>query len=63
VVNAAWLAFPSLVFEVLPPVYRREEERAYRYQSAGGTFMRVLEVNAVGFVTSYPGLWQAESAT
>lgn len=62
-VNAAWLPFPSLVFEVLPQVYRREGERAYRYESAGGTFMRVLEVNAVGFVTSYPGLWQAESAT
>ncbi len=62
-VKAAWLPFPSLVFEALPQVYRREGERAYRYASAGGTFMRVLEVNAVGFVTRYPGLWQAESAT
>jgi hypothetical protein len=62
-VRAAWLPFPSLVFEVLPQVYRREGERTYRYESGGGTFVRVLEVNAVGFVTSYPGLWQAESAT
>jgi hypothetical protein len=62
-VRAAWLPFPSLVFKVLPQVYRREGERTYRYESRGGAFVRVLEVNAVGFVTSYPGLWQAESAT
>ena len=61
-VKAAWLRFPSLVFEVLPQVYRREGERTYRYESGGGTFVRVLEVNAVGFVTRYPGLWQAELA-
>jgi hypothetical protein len=62
-VKAAWLPFPSLVFEVLPQVYRRDGEGTYRYESGGGTFMRVLEVSAVGFVTEYPGLWQAESAT
>lgn len=62
-VKAAWLPFPSLVFEVLPQIYRREGERTYRYESGGGAFVRVLEVNAVGFVTSYPGLWQAESTT
>lgn len=60
-VNAAWLPFPSLVFEVLPQVYRREGETTYRYESRGGTFVRLLEVNAVGFVTSYPGLWHVES--
>lgn len=62
-VKAAWLPFPSLVFELLPQVYRREGERTYRYESRGGTFARVLEVNAAGFVTKYPGLWEAESAT
>jgi len=59
-VRAAWLPFPSLVFALLPQTYRRERERAYRYESGGGSFVRTLEVNAVGFVTSYPGLWQAE---
>lgn len=62
-VRAAWLPFPSLDFALLPQVYRREAEMTYRYESNGGAFMRMLEVNAVGFVTSYPGLWQAESAT
>jgi hypothetical protein len=57
VVTAVWLPFPSLSFELLPQVYRREGERKYRYESGGGTFVR----NAAGFVTSYPGLWQAES--
>ena len=60
-VRAAWLPFPSLIFEVLPQVYRREHETTYRYESRGGAFVRRLEVNAVGFVTSYPGLWHVES--
>jgi hypothetical protein len=62
-VQAAWLPFPSLAFELLSQVYRREGERTYRYESGGGSFMRMLEVNAAGLVTSYPGLWQAESVT
>lgn len=62
-VSAAWLPFPSLELTPLPQVYRREGETTYRYESGGGVFMRMLEVNAFGFVTSYPGLWQAESAT
>lgn len=59
-VRAAWLPFPALVFEPLSQVYRREEATTYRYESGGGRFVRTLEVNATGFVTNYPGLWQAE---
>jgi uncharacterized protein len=62
-VRAAWLPFPSMVFDVLSQVYRREGETTYRYESGGGAFTRMLEVNAAGFVINYPGLWQAESAT
>ena len=61
-VKAAWLPFPSLKFEPLAQVYRRLAERTYRYESRGGSFVRTLEVDSAGFVTSYPGLWQAESA-
>jgi len=61
-VRAAWLPFPSLEFELLPQLYRREGENTYRYESGGGVFVRVLEVNAVGFVTNYPGLWVQENA-
>jgi len=60
-VAASWLPFPSLELELLPQVYRHEGEWTYRYESGGGTFVRVLEVNAVGLVTRYPGLWQAET--
>jgi len=60
-VRAAWLLYPSLRFELLSQVYCRKAERTYRYESGGGAFVRTLEVNAAGLVTSYPGLWQAES--
>ncbi len=59
-IRAAWLPFPSLVFEPLLQMYRRETETTYQYESNGGRFARTLEVNASGFVTSYPGLWLAE---
>lgn len=60
-VNAAWLPFPSLVFEVLPQRYRREGEGEYRYESNAGRFVRTLAVNRSGFVVDYPGLWQQET--
>jgi len=60
-VSAAWLPFPSLELEPLAQVYRRVAERTYRYESRGGSFARTLEVNDTGFVTSYPGLWEAEA--
>ena len=60
-VRAAWLPFPSLMFELLPQLYHREGERTYRYESGGGRFVRTLEINHSGFVVNYPGLWQAEA--
>jgi hypothetical protein len=62
-VRAAWLPFPALQFEVLPQVYRREGESTYRYESNGGRFVRTLEVNDFGMVTSYPGLWEKEASS
>jgi hypothetical protein len=61
-VKAAWLPFPSFRFEPLPQLYRREGDRAWHYESRGGAFVRKLEVNSAGFVTSYPGLWESEFA-
>lgn len=57
-VKAAWLRFPSFELEPLGQVYTRLDEFTYRYSSAGGSFIRDLTVNEVGFVTDYPGLWQ-----
>lgn len=61
-VRAAWLRFPSFTLEPLEQLYRRLGERSYRYESAGGRFTADLQVNAAGFVTFYPGGWQAERA-
>jgi hypothetical protein len=61
-VLAAWLRFPSFALEPLDQLYRRTGEASYRYESAGGTFVADLRVNAAGFVIEYPGLWQIEGA-
>ena len=59
-VKAAWLRFPSFELEPLSQIYTRLDESTYRYSSAEGEFVCDLTVNEVGFVTNYPGLWQAE---
>jgi hypothetical protein len=59
-VKAAWLRFPGFTLEPLEQVYQRLGEDTYRYESAGGKFTRELTVNQAGFVTHYPGFWQAE---
>ena len=57
-VQAAWLRFPSFKLEPLSQLYKRIDETTYRYESGGGSFVTALTVNASGFVTTYPGLWQ-----
>jgi len=59
-VRAAWLRFPGFELEPLAQHYRRTGDFAYRYESAGGAFVRDLTVDAAGFVVGYPGLWEAE---
>jgi hypothetical protein len=59
-VTAAWLRFPELTLQPLAQVYQRTDDRHYRYESGGGAFTRDLEVNDVGMVLRYPGLWEAE---
>ena len=59
-VRAAWLRFPALTLEPLDQTYERVSESRYRYESRGGSFVAMLETNAVGFITTYPGLWQVE---
>lgn len=59
-VRAAWVRFPDLSTEVLEQTYRRTAPDRYHYESAGGAFRRELALSGAGFVTSYPGLWEAE---
>lgn len=60
-VSAAWLRFPSFKLELLEQIYRRESDDVYSYESGGGLFRSRINVNAEGFVTHYPGFWQAGS--
>jgi len=60
-VRAAWLLFPSFRLEPLEQRYRRVAAPTYRYESGDGTFATDLEVNEAGFVTRYPGSWEAEA--
>lgn len=62
-VQAAWLPFPTLSFELLTQTYRRTGKMTYQYEADGGAFSRTLEVNEVSLVTNYPGLWQIEQGS
>jgi uncharacterized protein len=57
-VTAVWIGFPELVVELLPQRYTRLDERRYRYESNDGAFVREIEVDDLGLVVSYEGLWQ-----
>lgn len=59
-VRAAWLRFPACVLEPLEQTYERTADSMYRYTAGGSAFVAVLEVNEIGFVTHYPGLWREE---
>lgn len=58
-VRAAWLRFPELDLQPLVHRFRRLDESHYGYASATG-FSTELEVDADGFVVSYPPLWRKE---
>jgi uncharacterized protein len=60
--RAAWLDFPSMTLESLDQTYERVSESLYRFESGGGSFVAMLETNALGFVRRYPDLWQLEEA-
>jgi hypothetical protein len=62
-VRSAWLRLPDLTLHPLPQRYLRTGERTYRYDSPSHDFKADLQVNAAGFVTDYPEIWQVEAAT
>jgi hypothetical protein len=62
-VQAAWLRFPEFTLEPLSQVYRRVAGVTYRYESAGGAFVRELTVSETGFVVEYPDFWRIEGIT
>jgi len=59
---AAWLDVDAAVLAVLPQRYERRSATTYWYAAPTVGYEALLEVDANGFVTHYPGLWQAEPA-
>lgn len=58
VVRAAWLPFPLFELRVLEQRYTRTGPRTYMYES--GTFRAELDVDELGAISTYSGLWQRE---
>lgn len=55
----AYLAFPELRLDLLEQSYRRLDGARYAYAAPRFGYEGILAVSDAGFVTSYPGLWQA----
>ncbi|HEX2089228.1 MAG TPA: putative glycolipid-binding domain-containing protein [Actinomycetota bacterium] len=55
----AWVRFPDLAVVRSDQRYTRLAENLYRYES--GSFSRDIEVDELGLVTKYPGLFVNES--
>jgi len=56
----AWLEFPPGDLQVLPQRYERRTETTYWYEAHTVGYAALLEVTSMGFIRSYPGLWQLE---
>lgn len=55
---AAYLAFPSMRFEVLPQHYRRLSLTEYDYTSPSFGYQATLCVSPIGAIIQYPGLFE-----
>jgi uncharacterized protein len=62
-VPAAWLAFPELTVERLKQRYRRRDQGTYDYRAPDVPYEAQLQVNDLGFVILYPGLWEVEASS
>jgi uncharacterized protein len=62
-VLAAWLAYPQDLLRPLRQVYEHQADGRYRYRCPELGFETVLEVDATGFVQSYPPLWAPEDGS
>lgn len=56
---AAWLDVEEGRLDALAQRYERRSESGYWYQAPAVGYQALLEVDAIGFVRHYPGLWTA----
>jgi hypothetical protein len=54
---AAWLDVDAGTLTVLPQTYERRSATTYWYAAPTVGYAALLQVDATGFVTDYPGLW------
>jgi hypothetical protein len=57
---AAWLDAPGGAVERLRQRYERRAADGYQYEAPRFGYAGLLQVRPSGFVTKYPGLWEAE---
>jgi hypothetical protein len=55
---AAWLDVDRAALTELPQRYERRSAATYWYAAPSAGYEALLEVDASGFVTRYPGLWE-----
>lgn len=60
-IAAAWVRFPELSVQPLRQRYTRMDALRYRYESVVSGFLVELEVDDLGLVTQYSGLWKRET--
>jgi len=58
---AAWLDVSTGTLDVLVQRYERRSETTYWYQAPRFGYAEMLDVDSVGFVRRYPGLWEVEA--
>jgi hypothetical protein len=58
----AWLDVTSGALELLLQRYERRSTFTYWYEAPRFGYAALLEVDAVGFVRRYPGLWEVQAA-
>ncbi len=57
-IDAAWIRFPELDVVRASQRYTRLADRRYLYQSR--TFQAELDVDDLGLVVTYPGIWKRD---
>ncbi|HVU51807.1 MAG TPA: putative glycolipid-binding domain-containing protein [Polyangia bacterium] len=60
---AAWLDVTTGALELLAQRYERRAALAYWYEAPRFGYAALLEVDALGFVRRYPGLWEVEATS
>jgi hypothetical protein len=58
-VPVAWIDAPDGVLQALPQRYERRSATTYWYESPTAGYAELLELAPSGFVSRYPGLWEA----